>query len=116
MSNRWITREYGPMTRAQHRQAAAFGQSGDPVAEIVDMIAYLKSKSAPKGPIAELEKWAADLKGGGSPQEAQEEQRARRARLGLSTNATPIRREGNKLVLGSMTRQQAAEHRERGAR
>jgi hypothetical protein len=101
------------MTRAQHRQAAAFGQGGDPVAEIVDMIAYLKSKSAPKEPIAELEKWAAELKGGGSPQE---EQRARRARLGLSTNATPIRREGNKLVLGSMTRQQAAEHRERGAR
>jgi hypothetical protein len=119
-TNKWVTREYGPMTRAQHRYEAAGGP--DPVKECRDAIALLRSRGAPPKALDELLRWMASVSGGGAPPPAagesgSDEREMRRARLGLST---PSRggRVGNLHVLGPATVERVRARRavERGGR
>ncbi len=125
-TNAWITREYP--VNAQRRQAAVDDALWPQErAELGDLIKFLKSKGAPATATAELEKW---LEGktknpGGkappasgapaapaAPADAPAEERdRRRARLGLPAAGNPVRKVGNSLVLGSMTREQAMARR-----
>jgi hypothetical protein len=106
--------------RTRRQQAAGVAPGDDPLAEVADAISLLEDRGAP---VEELKKWFASLSGGKTPPPASADpaneaaRRARRARIGLEPAGAPIRREGNKLVLAPMTREQAAEYRmKRGAR
>lgn len=105
-TEKWTTREY-PVQRA----AAA----SDPVDEPRRMIDALAKMGAP---VKELRRWFDEIAGTPSGNAPPDDERARRRlRLGLDTptNAS-IFRGRNVLTLGSMTREQAIEHRSRSRR
>jgi hypothetical protein len=94
------------LTEAQRKFAA-----GLPVEQVRG---YLALHPAPEG-TTPVQRNQSPTKGGptGSPQGAPSEREERRARLGLSSGASPIVKIGNVLQLGPMTRAQAIAWRER---